>query len=80
MSQKKPYVLAESVEKPCQENHGGATAVTKMQKLALSYNTMQRRCSMIAASLKEIVLAKLCFAPWFGFQLDETTNLPVKLN
>ena len=83
MSQKKPFTLAESVVKPCleivaQEIHGGATAVTKVQKLALSDNTMQRRCSMIAASLKEIVLAKLRLAPCFGLQLDETTDITSK--
>ena len=47
MSQKKPFTLAESVVKPCletvaQEIHGGTTVVTKVQKLALSNNTMQR--------------------------------------
>ena len=83
MSQKKPFTLAESVVKPCleivaQEIHGGATAVTKVQKLALSDNTMQRRCSMIAASLKEIVLAKLRLATCFGLQLDETTDITSK--
>ena len=83
MSQKKPFTLAESVVKPCleivaQEIHGGATAVTKVQKLALSDNTMQRRCSLIAASLKEIVLAKLLLAPFFGLQLDEMTYITSK--
>ena len=82
MSQKKPFTLAESVVEPCleivaQENHGGATA-EKVQKLALSDNTMQRRYSMIAASLKEIVLAKLRLAPCFGLQLDETTDITIK--
>ena len=33
---------------------------------------------MIAASLKEIVLAKLRLAPWFGLQLDETTDITSK--
>ena len=47
MSQKKQFTLAESVVKPCletvtQEIHGEATAVTKVQKPALSNNTMQR--------------------------------------
>ena len=83
MSQKKSFTLAESVVKPCleiiaQEIYGGATAVTKVQKLALSDNTMQRRCSMIAASLKEMVLAKLRLAPCFGLQLDETTDITSK--
>ena len=80
MSQKKPFTLAESLVKLCleiaaQEIHGGATAVTKVQKLALSDNTMQRRCSMIAALLKEIVLAKLHLALCFGLQLGETTDI-----
>ena len=30
--------------------------------------------SLIAALLKEILLAKLRLAPCFGFQLDETTD------
>ena len=80
MSHKKPFILAESVVKSrleivAQEIHGGATAVTKVQKLALSDNTKQRKCSMIAASLKEIVLAKIRLAPCFGLQLDETTDI-----
>ena len=80
MSQKKPFTLAVSVVNPCleivaQEIHGGTTAVAKVQKLALSDNSMQRRCLMIAASLKEIVLAKLRNAPCFGLQLDETTDI-----
>ena len=80
MSQRKPFTLAESVIKPCleiaaQEIHGGATAVATVQKLALSDNTMQRRSSMIAASLKDIVLTKLHHAPCFGLQLDETTDI-----
>ena len=33
---------------------------------------------MIAASLKDIVLAKICLAPCFGLQLDETTNISNK--
>ena len=71
MSQKKPFVLAESVVKPClqivaQEIHEGGMAVTKVQKLALSDSTMQRRRSMTVASLKEIVQAKLCLAFCFG--------------
>ena len=33
---------------------------------------------MIAASLKEIVLAKLRLAPCFGLQLDETTDISNK--
>ena len=33
---------------------------------------------MIAASLKEIVLAKLRLAPCFGLQLDETTDISSK--
>ena len=83
MSQKKPFTLAESVVKPCleivaQEIHGGATAVTTVQKLALSDITMQSRCSMIAASLKEIVLAKLRLALCFGFQLQETADITSK--
>ena len=83
MSQKKPFILAESVVKPCleivaQKIHAGATAVIKVQKLALSDNTMQRRRSIIAASLKEIVLAKLRLARCFGLQLDETTDITSK--
>ena len=83
MSQMKPFTLAESVAKPCleivaQEIHGGTMAVTKVQKLALSDNTMQRRCSLIAASLKEIFLAKLRLAPCFGLQLDEMTYITSK--
>ena len=39
---------------------------------------MQRRCLTIAASLKEIVLAKLRLAPCFGLQLDETTDITSK--
>ena len=83
MPQRKPFTLAESVVKPCleivaQEIHGGATAVTKVQKLAFSDNTMQKRCSMIAASLKEIVQAKLCLALCFGLQLDEITDITSK--
>ena len=70
MSQKKPFIFAENVVKPCLERvaqiHGGATAVTKVQMLTLSDDIMQRRCSIIAASLKEIVLAKLRLAPCFG--------------
>ena len=49
--------------------------MAKVQKLALSDNSMQRRCSLIAASLKEIVLPKLRNAPYFGLQLDETTDI-----
>ena len=83
MSQKKSFTLAEYVVKPCleivaQEIHGETTAVTKVQKVALSDNIMQRRSSMIAASLKEIVLAKLRLAPCFGLQLDETTDITSK--
>ena len=83
MSQKKPFTLAESVVKPCleiiaQEIYGGATAVTEVQKVALSDNTKHRRSSIIAASLKEIVLAKLRLAPCFGLQLDETTDVTSK--
>ena len=71
--------MAESVVKSCleiavQEIHGGATAVTKGKKLALFNNTMQRRCSMIVASLKEIVLVKLCL----GLQLHETNDTTSK--
>ena len=58
-----------------QEIHGGTMAVAKVQKLALYGDSMQRRCSMIATSLKEIVLAKLRNAPCFGLQLDETTDI-----
>ena len=84
MSQKQPFILAESVLKFCleivaQEIQGVATAVTEVQKLSLSDNTMQRRCSMIAASLKEIVLAKLRLAPCFGLQLDETADITSKV-
>ena len=83
MSQKKPFIFAESVVKPCleivaQEIDGKATAVTKVQKLALSDNTVQRRCLIIAASIKKIVLAKLRLAPCFGLQLDETTDITCK--
>ena len=39
---------------------------------------MQRMCSIIAASLREIVLAKLCLTPCFGLQLDETTDITGK--
>lgn len=68
ISCKKSFTLAESVIKPCLEIavleiHGGATAVTKVQKLALSGNLLQRRSSMNDASLKDIVLATLCHAP-----------------
>ena len=52
--------------------------MTKVQKLALFDNTMQRRSSMIAASPKEIVLAKLSLAPCFGLQLNETTDITSK--
>ena len=80
MSQRKPFALAKSVAKPClkivaQEIHGGTTAAAKVPKPALSDISMQRRSSMIAASLKEIVLAKLCRAPCFGLQLDKTTDI-----
>ena len=83
ISQKKPFISAESVVKPCleivaHEIHGGVTAVTKVQKLALSDNTVQRRCSMIAASLIVIVLAKLRLTPCFRLQLDETTGITSK--
>ena len=73
MSQKKPLTLAKNILKPClkilvQNIYGGATAVTKVQKLELSDNFLQR-CSLIAASVKEIVLAMLCYATCSGLQL-----------
>ena len=79
MVAKKPFTLAENVIKPCleivaRELHGGA-AKTEVKKLSLSDNSMQRRCALIADSLKEQVLAKLHDAPCFGLQLDETTDI-----
>ena len=79
MVAKKPFTLAENVIKPCleivaRELHGGA-AETEVKKLSLSDNSMQRRCALIADSLKEQVLAKLHDAPCFGLQLDETTDI-----
>ena len=58
-----------------QEIHGKATAVTKVPKLALSYKSMNRRCSIIAAPLKEIVLAKLLHAPALGFNYMKSTDI-----
>ena len=52
--------------------------MTKVQKLALFDNIKQRRSSMTAVSVKEIVLAKLRLAPSFGRQLDETTDFTSK--
>jgi len=36
---------------------------------------MQRKCAVIAGTLKKILLAKVRDAPCFGIQFDETTNL-----
>ena len=77
--------LAESVVKPsleivAQEIHGGTMAAAKVQKLALFNYSMQRRSSVIAASLQEIVLAKLCSVPCFCFDRVKRLILTAKLS
>ena len=77
---KKAIYLTESVIKSClgiiaQKIRGGTATAPNVPKLAWCDNSMQRRCSIIAASLKEIVLAKLRNAPCFELQLDVTTHI-----
>jgi len=49
--------------------------VTEVQRLALFDDSMQKRCVVVAASLKEMLLAKLRDAPCFGIQFDVTTDI-----
>ena len=47
-----------------------------MRKPSLPKKTIQRIhvCTVIAATVKEITLAKLCHAPCLGLRFGETTN------
>ena len=65
-------VLYRTVSRDCST---GDSWRNQVQKLALSDNTMQRRCSLIAASLKENFFSKLRSAPCFGLHLGETTDI-----
>ena len=77
--QKKPQTIGETLIKPCMMKAVnlilGEASAKKMQQVALSNNTIQRRISKMSIDVKEQVLTEIKSSPLFSFQLDESTDV-----
>ena len=77
--QKKPHTIGETLIKPCMMKAVnlilGEASAKKMQQVALSNNTIQRRISKMSIDVKEQVLTEIKSSPLFSFQLDESTDV-----
>ena len=76
MKEKKSFMLAETVIKPCL--HGGQAAIQQVKQLPLSRETITRRSIEVADNLKQQLIRKIQNSPCFGIQFDETTDVSNK--